>query len=166
MSITIGRSSKCDIIVPDSYVSAVHAEISRVNGQYVYRDRSSNGSTINGQLIHNTAIAVAPGANILMANRVPLPWDRIYQQLPLQGVPAYDSGGQTRMQYSTQGAYQQAPASETPVGWCILSFLIPILGWILYFAWRSDNPAKAEAVCTWAWIGFAVNILISILYAL
>lgn len=53
--------------------------------------------------------------------------------------------------------YPQNPGGSTnnddnssPIGWCILSFLIPLVGWILYFCWRSTKPNKASAVCTWA----------------
>lgn len=53
--------------------------------------------------------------------------------------------------------------TSSPIGWCILAFLFPIVGWILYFVWRGEKPKKAGAVCTWAWIGFAANILITIL---
>lgn len=65
--------------------------------------------------------------------------------------------------------YQPATPSSTsedssaPVGWCILSFLIPLVGWILYFSWRRTKPNKASAVCTWAWIGFAVNLIVMII---
>lgn len=58
------------------------------------------------------------------------------------------------------------PAANTdddssPIGWCILSFIIPLVGWILYFSWRRTKPRKASAVCTWAWIGFAVNLIVT-----
>lgn len=62
--------------------------------------------------------------------------------------------------------YQPTPTpassddDSSPVGWCILSFLIPLVGWILYFSWRRSKPKKASAVCTWAWIGFVVNLLV------
>lgn len=49
----------------------------------------------------------------------------------------------------------------SPVGWCIVSFLIPLVGWILYFNWRRTKPRKASAVCTWAWIGFVVNLIVT-----
>lgn len=51
--------------------------------------------------------------------------------------------------------------SSSPIGWCILSFIIPLVGWILYFNWRRTKPDKASAVCTWAWIGFVVNLFIT-----
>jgi len=52
--------------------------------------------------------------------------------------------------------------NSSPIGWCILSFLIPLVGWILYFCWKGTKPKKASAVCTWAWIGFALNIIVTI----
>lgn len=51
---------------------------------------------------------------------------------------------------------------SSPIGWCILSFIIPLVGWILYFSWRRNKPKKASAVCTWAWIGFIVNLVVTI----
>lgn len=50
---------------------------------------------------------------------------------------------------------------SSPIGWCILSFIIPLVGWILYFSWRRTKPRKASAVCTWAWIGFALNLIVT-----
>ena len=44
------------------------------------------------------------------------------------------------------------------IGLNILSFLIPIVGWILYFA--LDKGEKASACAKWAWIGFGVNLLL------
>lgn len=43
----------------------------------------------------------------------------------------------------------------------IVSFLCPLAGWIIYFVKRGETPNKAQACCRWAWIGFAVNILLS-----
>lgn len=51
--------------------------------------------------------------------------------------------------------------NSSPIGWCILSFLIPLVGWILYFSWRRTKPRKASAVCTWAWIGFVLNLIVT-----
>ena len=44
------------------------------------------------------------------------------------------------------------------IGLNILSFLIPIVGWILYFA--LEKGEKASACAKWAWIGFGVNLLL------
>lgn len=82
-TITIGRSSKCDIVVPYEGVSRIHAEISITGNQYIFKDLSTNGSSLGGRMIHNERLAVSPGAEILLANRIPLPWAQVYAQLPL-----------------------------------------------------------------------------------
>ena len=45
-TITIGRSSKCDIVVPYEGVSRIHAEISITGNQYIFKDLSTNGSSL------------------------------------------------------------------------------------------------------------------------
>lgn len=76
-------------------------------------------------------------------------------QKPIQQTPS-----QPYQPYRPTTPSQVSDDNPSPWGWCILSFLIPLVGWILYFCWRSSNPKKASAVCTWAWIGFVVNIVL------
>ena len=63
--------------------------------------------------------------------------------------------------YPPQPPYppQPQPEDKASVGLCILSFLIPLAGWILYFVKRDDTPVKAKACSTWAWIGFGINFI-------
>lgn len=68
----------------------------------------------------------------------------------------------TGYQQPTPPTQVNSEDNSSPIGWCILSFLIPLVGWILYFCWKSSKPKKASAVCTWAWIGFALNIIVTI----
>ena len=50
--VVIGRSSSCDIHVPDSEMSRRHAEVSSHNGDVVVRDLgSTNGTSVNGSMI-------------------------------------------------------------------------------------------------------------------
>ena len=50
--VVIGRSSSCDIHVPDSEMSRRHAEVSSHNGDVVVRDLgSTNGTGVNGSMI-------------------------------------------------------------------------------------------------------------------
>ena len=50
--LVIGRSSSCDIHVPDSEMSRRHAEVSSHNGGVVVRDLgSTNGTRVNGSMI-------------------------------------------------------------------------------------------------------------------
>ena len=51
-ALVIGRSSSCDIHVPDSEMSRRHAEVSRHDGGVVVRDLGSTNSTrVNGSMI-------------------------------------------------------------------------------------------------------------------
>jgi Protein of unknown function (DUF3662)/FHA domain len=53
----IGRSSECDVTVPDQNVSRRHAEIRRIGDGYSLVDLgSTNGTEVNGQRIQETAL--------------------------------------------------------------------------------------------------------------
>lgn len=84
--VTIGRSSSCDIILTDMNVSREHARISISGGKYVFENVGRHGSYMNGRMVGNDKIVVAPGTEILLANRVPLPWQQICTLLPLNGI--------------------------------------------------------------------------------
>ncbi|WP_195629507.1 FHA domain-containing protein [Bacteroides finegoldii] len=166
-TITIGRSSKCDIVVPYEGVSRIHAEISITGNQYIFKDLSTNGSSLGGRMIHNERLAVSPGAEILLANRIPLPWAQVYAQLPLSPANPYGSNDRTsvinannNVQAGTSVYYS---SDSLAIGWGILAFLIPLAGWIMYFCWRSETPRRASQAATCAWWGFGVGILIRIL---
>lgn len=87
-----------------------------------------------------------------------------------------NNGGTPQSNYPPQQPVQQSYPPQQPyyppvqpqqedkasVGLCILSFLIPLVGWILYFVKRKDTPVKAKACSTWAWVGFAVNLVITL----
>lgn len=164
--ITIGRSSRCDIIVPHDSISREHARISIVGGCYVYEDVGKNGSVIGGRIIHGERITVAAGADILLAGKVPLPWAQVYAMLPLKGVRPYQ--GETRYEPVGSSHYGGAADAGEPgigVGWAILAFFVPIAGWIMYFVWRDRTPRRASQASVIAWVGFALN-LISVLSAL
>ena len=158
-SITLGRSGQCDIILPpDDRLSRVHARISIVGGQYVYEDLGRNGSYVNGQALHGQRIAVAPGTPIMLAGRVPLPWDQVYQRLPLSGSRPYQQ--ETRIDAAPVPAAPAYRSQESiNIGWGILAFLIPLAGWIMYFVWRDETPKRASQAATLAWIGFGLNLL-------
>lgn len=163
-TITIGRSSSCDIIIPYEKVSREHARISIVGGQYVYEDVGKNGSVIGGRIIHGQKVSVAAGTEILLAGKVPLPWAQVYSMLPLQGVRPFE--GETR--YNPHPGGQEVvyvKEDSIGVGWGILAFLIPLAGWIMYFVWKEESPHKASQASTIAWIGFGINF-ISILAAM
>ena len=103
-TITIGRAPSCHIIINDPNVSRIHAEISVENGQYVYRDMSSNGTMLNGRRINNERVFVMPYSNIILANSVPLPWNKV---LPILPLPSGNSERKTvPLQRSPEPVYQ------------------------------------------------------------
>ncbi|MGO1579975.1 MAG: FHA domain-containing protein [Peptoniphilaceae bacterium] len=53
-SITIGRSSKCDIKIKDKFVSKVHLRIYQEDGLYFLEDLdSANGTFLNGEEVND-----------------------------------------------------------------------------------------------------------------
>lgn len=154
-TITIGKLN-CDIVIQDSYVSRKHAEISLVDGQYVYHDLSKNGTTINGRVYHNEKIVIAPGTPVLLANKVPLPWPQVLMLLPntpVNGQNGIGMGGETFIQPSTCD-------ENIGAGWGIVSFLFPVVGFILYFVWNDAEHKKAKQAAIIAGIGFALSFVI------
>jgi TM2 domain-containing membrane protein YozV len=81
-SISIGRGD-CDIVVSHPKVSHRHADI-RIETQsgyarYLFQDRSTNGTVIDGRKIHNAEIEIYPHAYpvILLAGIAELRWDAV-----------------------------------------------------------------------------------------
>lgn len=62
-SVSIGRGSNNDIVVPEKVISSLHATISYKNGQYYLEDnRSTNGTRLNNKLIEqNTKVTLKSG---------------------------------------------------------------------------------------------------------
>lgn len=153
--ITIGKLN-CDIVIRDGYVSRKHAEISLVDGQYVYHDLSKNGTTINGRVYHNEKVVIAPGTPVLLANKVPLPWPQVLMLLPntpVNGQNGIGTGGETFIQPSTCD-------ENIGAGWGIVSFLFPVVGFILYFLWNDAEHKKAKQAAIIAGIGFVLSFVI------
>ena len=48
LSIVIGRSSECDIVLTDAHVSRIHGFIRYNHGEFSYTDKSTTGTSING----------------------------------------------------------------------------------------------------------------------
>lgn len=91
-------------------------------------------------------------------------------QQPAYDVPAQQPNEQPYQQppqqqpyqQAYQQPYQQAPAVEDSgsIGWAILGFIIPIVGIVLYFVWRTTKPKCAKM----AGIGALVSVVIALLF--
>lgn len=72
-------------------------------------------------------------------------------------------------QHGHQQNHQYAPQQEPPIsggarfGWGLLGFLIPLVGFILFLAWKKDYRKKAKSAGIGALIGFILHIIIVIL---
>ncbi len=54
--------------------------------------------------------------------------------------------------------------SGSKVGWGILSFLIPVVGLILFCVWKKEKPAVAKVCGICALVSFIINVIVTILY--
>ncbi|MDT5261584.1 MAG: hypothetical protein QOC61_588, partial [Acidobacteriota bacterium] len=62
LRITIGRSARNDVCVPDPFASRVHAEVRREGDQYLLQDLgSANGTYYNGQKLEQTIVLTHGG---------------------------------------------------------------------------------------------------------
>src|ERR671939_464399 len=64
LRITIGRSARNDVCIPDPFASRVHAEVRREGDQYVLQDLgSANGTLYNGERVEG-AVGLTPGGRV------------------------------------------------------------------------------------------------------
>ena len=64
LRITIGRSARNDVCIPDPFASRVHAEVRREGDAYVLQDLgSANGTLYNGERVE-AALTLTPGGRI------------------------------------------------------------------------------------------------------
>src|ERR687890_457159 len=62
LRITIGRSARNDVCVPDPFASRVHAEVRREGDQYFLQDLgSANGTYYNGARLDRTVVLTHGG---------------------------------------------------------------------------------------------------------
>lgn len=50
------------------------------------------------------------------------------------------------------------------VGWGILSFIIPLVGLILFLVWKNEKPHTAKVCGICALVSFCLSIVIEILF--
>lgn len=75
LSIVIGRSSECDIVLTDAHVSRIHGVIRYNDGEFYYTDKSTNGTLINGVKIHKKKLKVTPQDKLKLSESFVLDWN-------------------------------------------------------------------------------------------
>ena len=136
-AITIGRDNSCDIVINDSRVSRVHANIILQGNSYIYRDNSMNGTLINGVLLKHGEMRINFGDSVLLAGNIALPWNKVQNILPLANENSYVQNSYAQNPYA-QNTYAyggQFPGQQIPP-----KSALPenIRGWnwgAFYFSW-------------------------------
>lgn len=179
ISVSVGREN-CDICVGvNNYkVSRHHADIHLRNFTggtfYVYTDCSSNGTMIDGKMYTkgmscNIPNGTTPTIYLAADPTSQLNWDdvRAAMAVRLKEVHATeekeDIKGKT-VDLSSEEVKkilsdEDADATMIKVLLGILSFLFPLIGWILYFYFRKKDIKRAKICSKWAWIGFAIGMI-------
>ena len=193
IELTIGRSPSCDIVVPSQYVSGKHAtlRIDRTGGTGSGRwaefiDHSTNGTSVDGRRLHNGSTRFLWEAaygrtvalpEILLSGRLDCKLDWYELQAVVkrkQGggtpppPPPPPPGGNEPGGNTGPGVYQPPTVTDPSLsaGLAIVSFLFPIVGWILWAVWHKETPRRARTASFCGWGGFAVGIILRILMAL
>jgi phosphoserine phosphatase RsbU/P len=119
LRITIGRSARNDVCVPDPFASRVHAEVRREGDQYFLQDLgSANGTYYDGARLDRT-VALTHGGRIQIgeteivfkehADERALPETTIEEDAPLpEATIAFDSA-----QHTTNGLLESIEAART-----------------------------------------------------
>ena len=171
--VTIGSEADNDIQLSNPYVSRHHLIIRGTDTIFTggdckkhyfieIEDISTNGTGIDGRRLHRQT-------------------ERI-EYLGTQLLPQVMLGGREECildwpvvisRLKSQGWHKEVlpppppprPSEEVlPVGWIIVSFLSPIIGWILWGVWKSEHPDKASQAAKWAWIGLIAIIILLVLF--
>ena len=93
-----------------------------------------------------------------MGNPMPQQQPMMNQQPPMNNnMQPPMNGPMNNMGQPVQG---QNTADTGSIGWGILGFIIPLVGWILYFVWKDSKPKSAKVAGLGGLIGFGLNMIL------
>lgn len=171
-TVTVGSSSENDIVIANQYVSKHHLIIrgketnaaAPNNGTQSHaiieiEDISRNGTGMNGRRLHHSTatidfIGTHDLPQIMLAGRPDcvLNWGDITSHLRTQGWKT-----------TTSLPVPQPKHENLGVGFIIISFLVPIIGWIIWGIWKDEHPREASQAAMLAWAGFIINFITTII---
>jgi FtsH-binding integral membrane protein len=61
---------------------------------------------------------------------------------------------------------EEQKKDDLGIGLKIVCLLIPLVGLILYFVKKKDEPNSSKQACTWALIGVGIGIVLNIIIGL
>lgn len=180
--VSVGRSGQ-DINISNDYVSSHHLEIELEAKQHMDSiehvitliDHSTNGTGVNGRCIHNGKIIIAwdlfaeytqQMPDILLAGREEcrLDWNLVTEMITRKmqnGLPSPPLSSSDDVISEPQDKFTKRD-DNTYVGICIVSFICPIVGWIIYAVNKNDNIDKASKAYKAAWWGFGLGLILNI----
>lgn len=77
-------------------------------------------------------------------------------------LPSANRGSKAQNVSATQS--QQTDSEGSTVGWGILGFFIPIVGFILWLIWKDEHPARAKSAGIGCLVSICLGVVGSILY--
>lgn len=196
IELTIGRSPSCDIVVPSQYVSGKHATLRAWpqgtapidDWELEFVDHSTNGTSVDGRRLYHASCRFESESDYGFAFSLPeillsgrpdckLDWGEVKMVLdrkrggatpPPPPPPPPPSRGEEPGGNTGPGGYQPPTVTDPSLsaGLAIVSFLFPIVGWILWAVWHKETPRRARTASFCGWGGFAVGIILRILMAL
>lgn len=179
--VTVGRSG-CDINISGEYISKNHLDIYFVmntgTNHVTITDHSTNGTGVNGRMVKGTSYEFTYTGSIMkddyssfptvMLSGLPdytLNWqeiaDVLFEKMDLPtSVLLRDKTGDIIIQPEPS---HPLPTEDISVGYGILSFVVPIAGWILGCVWKKTYPTKAKKANKLAWLGVLFNLFVTFL---
>lgn len=163
-SITIGRNPQNTIVVGAEYttVSGNHATIEQVGNQLYLTDHSTNGTYINGSLVHNRRIAISPSDRITLSTHYPLPMQQVMQYLapaasPSRATARYAPTPQSPAPASPQVQQPEAPTPKVePRNLNSFNWGAFLLNWI----WGCGNGIYWPLIVLIPYVGWVAGIVI------
>ena len=179
-SISVGRGN-CDVKIydPQNRVSSHHADIEyeplSEGYRYVFIDRSTNGTMVNGERIHRESrevyfyienggrgsIPKYPEIYLACNQNFKLDWKEVLAKFDnKQNKPE----PKKRPDLSPPTMEPPVQTDETlTIGWYLLAFIFPIVGWVMYYQWKDKNKVKAKKIGITSMIGFVLGFVLNII---
>lgn len=174
--VSIGRQSDNDIVIDNNDISRHHLTIKGVETpvtggcvkyQIVITDvGSTNGTGYNGRLLRKDSVTLdytgtVNFPDVMLAGKpeFSVEWPRVMSILRSKGWNPITSGA-----IPDVPPPPPVPVDEDKLSviLCIVSFLFPIVGWILWGVNHNTKPKKASTAATMAWIGFTIGLISNI----
>ena len=189
--VTVGKKEDCDIVIQNQYVSRSHLTIrykhmpasSSVGSIIEIADNSTNGTGVDGVYLHNGSMSFPFNLKkIVVSNNY---GDKNAEVLYFDGakaLPEVHLAGRPEIRLDWDevfvNLYEKIPEEfakvdnpppplptedKLSIGLGVLSFLFPIVGWILSFTMKKTSPIAAKSAGELGWIGFVVGLVLNLI---